>query len=145
MGKPLGRVMIVDDDIHLQRVLDRRASRVELVALAILDGKNAMETALAERPDLILLDMSMPSADGRDILSSLKRDDRTSWIPVFIHSGSATDDERRVAFDLGADDYFEKGYDTTMLFRRIVDTIEKASSGTYLARRVAGKVNEGGG
>jgi two-component system response regulator MtrA len=143
MAEYLGRLMIVDDDVLMQRALKRAAYQAGLDTLAVLDGCLAVETALLERPDLILLDVKMPNADGRDILAALKGDDRTSYIPVFMHSGCATLEDRQVAFALGADDFFEKGYDPTLLARRILDTIEKASSGTYQVRRGVGKVGEG--
>jgi DNA-binding response OmpR family regulator len=61
---------------------------------------------------------------------------------VFIYTGNNTEDYRRVAFDLGADDFFEKSYDLGLLFRRIIDRIEKASSGRYAVRNLS-KVDEG--
>jgi DNA-binding response OmpR family regulator len=131
-----GRVLIVDDDDLMQRAMRRAAAEAGLECIAVLDGALAMSVALAELPDLVVLDIAMPTADGRDILQALKRDDRTAGIPVFIHTSRSGQDDRISAFDLGADDYFDKLYDLTLLFRRVADTIERAGSGTYLVRRI---------
>jgi DNA-binding response OmpR family regulator len=143
MAERKGRVLVVDDDEAVRRLLGRAASKAGVAILVSSNGRGVVDFAVSEGPDLILLDMRMPSADGRDILSSLKRDERTAGIPVFIYSGNYTEDDRRVAFDLGADDFFEKGYDLVLLFRRIVDTIEKARSGVYETKRRVDKAGEG--
>src|SRR5262249_17505909 len=108
--------------------------QVGLSTLAVLDGLRTMEVALTEHPALILLDIKMPTVDGRDVLHWLKQDERTAGIPVFIHSSRNSYEDRMVAFELGADDYFDKSYDHTLLFRRVVHTLEKASSGSYAVR-----------
>lgn len=124
-------VLIVDDENMVQNATRRAAARVGLESLAVLDGARAFEVALSAHPDLILLDIHMPTADGRDILRALKGDERTAGIPVFVHSGSNAHEDRLRALELGADDYFEKGYDLTLLFRRIAHTLASVASGTY--------------
>ena len=51
----------------------------------------------------------LPNADGRDLLSNLKRDPRTASIPVLVWSGQDADSQRRIALSLGAEDFVEKG------------------------------------
>jgi DNA-binding response OmpR family regulator len=145
MGERLGRILIVDDHELMQRAITRVAAHHGLVTLALLEGSQTMNIALSERPDLIVLDIRMPTVDGRDILKELKRDERTAMIPVFIYSGIATEGDRENAFELGADGYFEKGQDLSLLFTHILEVIERTGSGTYAVRRPAREIKEGQG
>ena len=127
-------ILIVDDEHMIHNALRRACARAGFASLAVLDGARTFELALSMRPDLILLDIHMPTADGRDVLRTLKGDERTATIPVFIHSGCSEHKDRLSALELGADDYFEKGYDLTLLFRRVAHTLALVGSGTYATR-----------
>lgn len=71
------------------------------------------------KPDLLVLDLGFPDADGRDLLSKLKADPRTADIPVLVWSGERDlEKERRIALSLGAEDYVEKT-DAQLLLRKI--------------------------
>jgi CheY-like chemotaxis protein len=70
---------------------------------------------LSAPPDLIVLDIHFPDADGRDVLSRLKADPRTTTIPVVVWSGRDPQSDRRIALDLGAEDYVEKRDPSTLL------------------------------
>ncbi len=68
-----------------------------------------MKQLYSAKPDLIVLDIALPDVDGRDLLAALKKDARTNSIPVVVWSGRFADSDRRIALDLGAEDYVEKG------------------------------------
>ncbi len=118
--------MIVDDDALLTSALSRAASDAGLATIVVLDSSRMLELCVAERPDLILLDINMPSFDGRDVLKALKNDPRTKDIPVFIHSARTSHHDRISSFELGADEYLEKPFNPNLLFRRVVHALEKA-------------------
>jgi DNA-binding response OmpR family regulator len=122
------RILIVDDDATLLASLARAAADVGLAVSTALDGSEALALCSSDPPDLVLLDVNMPSSDGRDVLKLLKRDPRTANIPVFVHSARTSHHDRIVALELGADDYIEKPFDLTLLFRRVVNAIEKAAA-----------------
>jgi DNA-binding response OmpR family regulator len=119
------KILIVDDDEQLQRLLCRRALAVGLSTTALFDGTRVLEVAVEQRPALILLDVGLPGIDGRDVLKALKSEPLTRHIPVFVHTGRSEHSDRIVAFTLGADDYFEKPFDIDMLMRRILRHIER--------------------
>src|SRR5690242_6469190 len=102
------RILFADDDPGVQRALGRLASKRGFELLPVLAGSDVYQTALAEKPDLIVLDIHFPDADGRDVLSRLKADARTAGIPVVVWSGRDPQSDRRIALDLGAEDYVEK-------------------------------------
>jgi two-component system KDP operon response regulator KdpE len=77
-----------------------------------------LDVALTTHPDVIVLDMGLPDADGRDVLAKLKADQRTTDIPVVVWSGRAGESDSRISLDLGAEDYVEKS-DATLLILKL--------------------------
>jgi CheY-like chemotaxis protein len=73
------------------------------------------QAAADQKPDIIVLDIHFPDADGRDVLSRLKGDPRTAHIPVVVWSGRDPQSDRRIALDLGAEDYVEKRDPSSLL------------------------------
>lgn len=102
-------ILIADDNVALQRIVKRLLEVEGYFVIQLSDTVNLLEKAAAARPDVIVLDVGFPNADGRDLLSILKRDARTEKIPVLVWSGQDPDSQRRIALDLGAEDFIEKG------------------------------------
>jgi DNA-binding response OmpR family regulator len=121
------RVLLVDDEVLLHRAIDRAASEVGIDVIHAMTATAGVEMAVEKRPDLIILDMTMPDLDGIQVLERLKRAPQTSPIPVLIYSARSDHDDRIAAFQIGADDYFEKPFDLDMLMRRIEHHIFKVS------------------
>jgi two-component system KDP operon response regulator KdpE len=109
------RILFADDDPSVQRALKRLAEHNGFELVPVLAGADVYEAALSCTPDLIVLDIHFPDADGRDVLSRLKADARTSNIPVVVWSGRDPQSDRRIALDLGAEDYVEKREPATLL------------------------------
>jgi CheY-like chemotaxis protein len=103
------KVLVADDNAQLQRIVKRVFEQEGFVVIQSFDGANLVAQVLAARPDVIVLDVGLPNADGRDVLSSLKREPRTADIPVVVWSGQDADSQRRIALALGAEDFVEKG------------------------------------
>jgi DNA-binding response OmpR family regulator len=109
------RILFADDDPSVQRALKRVAEKNGFELVPVLAGRDVYQTALVEAPDLIVLDIHFPDADGRDVLSRLKADARTSSIPVVVWSGRDPQSDRQIALDLGAEDYVEKRDPATLM------------------------------
>lgn len=114
---PGRRLLFADDDPGVQRAVKRLAEKNGFELLQVLAGSGVYEVALADAPDLIVLDIHFPDADGRDVLSRLKSDPRTQAIPVIVWSGRDPESDRRIALDLGAEDYVEKRDPATLLHK----------------------------
>jgi DNA-binding response OmpR family regulator len=107
-------VLVVDDDELLQElvkiVLEGEGYRV----LQALDGAGMWQQLGRVKPDLIVLDVLLPDADGRELLATLKREPKTASVPVLLWTGRYRDSERDEAMDMGAEDFFEKGPPTEL-------------------------------
>jgi DNA-binding response OmpR family regulator len=114
------RILLADDDEQVQRAVMRTALKNGYDVICVASGSDVLRTAAERAPELIVLDISFPDADGRDILTTLKADPRTAEIAVLVWSGAARDPEsdRRIALSLGAEDYVEKT-DAGTLLRKI--------------------------
>jgi two-component system cell cycle sensor histidine kinase/response regulator CckA len=120
------RILIVDDDVEVQRLVKRAAEAEGFVVTQAFDGAPGLAHAVKETFDLILLDINMPTMDGRDVLSSLKRNPATAGVPVIAYSGRAGQDDRLALLQLGAEDIIEKPFQVGLLMQKIQHVIRKA-------------------
>src|SRR5713101_5879900 len=120
--KPL--ILVVDDDELFQRSVCCVLQHVGLETVTVTDGAHTLDVAATRHPDLILLDVDIPGCDGREVLGQLKRDERTTGIRVFMNSARDTHEERWVAFELGAADYFGKPFPVQVLAQRILSRLK---------------------
>ena len=113
------RILVAEDDPAVARLYAAYAqSRGHLVLFA-QDGAEALVSAAAERPDLILLDVAMPRLDGRDALQRLKADPTTRDIPVLVITAHGGDQQLRdLMLELGAFDVLEKPIDLQIAFNK---------------------------
>jgi CheY-like chemotaxis protein len=103
------RILLADDNEVLQAAVERLAELRGHQVIRATTGASTLTIAIDAQPDLIVLDMAFPDADGRDILLKLKRDERTAKIPVLVWSGRTDPgSESRISLDLGAEDHMEK-------------------------------------
>jgi DNA-binding response OmpR family regulator len=95
----------------MRRVLEQHGYRVAEATTAA-----ELERSLrARRPALMVLDIQLPDADGRDVLAKLKKAPATADIPVLVWSGRFPDSDRLIALELGAEDFVEKGPPSQLL------------------------------
>lgn len=110
------RVLVVDDEPYILKILVFKLRTAGLVPIEAADGESALRAALADRPDAVLLDVSLsPGVSGFDVLERLKRDPRTSSIPVIVLTARNHPDERATALRLGAARFLTKPFSTKAL------------------------------
>jgi len=110
------RVLVVDDEPYILKILVFKLRTAGLVPIEAADGETALCAALAERPDAVLLDVSLsPGVSGFDVLERLKKDPRTSSIPVIVLTARTHPDERATALRLGAACFLTKPFSTKEL------------------------------
>jgi CheY-like chemotaxis protein len=112
------RILVVDDNEVIQRVVERVAEKLGHQVIRALTGAAALRAASTTGPDIIVLDLGLPDADGRDVLNKLKANKLTAHIPVVVWSGREGESDSRISLSLGAEDYVEKG-DALLLIRKL--------------------------
>ncbi|MBU0484342.1 MAG: response regulator [Proteobacteria bacterium] len=102
------KILIVDDDrtIHLAYTKPLKKSGHEV--LSAYDGPEALEMAVAHQPEIIVLDLTMPGMDGRDICKQLKNAPDTKQIKIIMLTAKDTQHDRLLGVELGADEYLTK-------------------------------------
>lgn len=110
------RVLVVDDEPYLLKILVFKLRTAGLVPIEAADGDSALRAALSDRPDAVLLDVSLtPGVSGFDVLARLKKDPRTATIPVIVLTARTHPDERATAMRLGAERFLTKPFSTKAL------------------------------
>ena len=137
------RILFADDDPGVQKALGRLAAKRGFEVLPVMAGADVCQAAVEQKPDIIVLDIHFPDADGRDVLSRLKGDPRTANIPVLVWSGRDPQSDRRIALDLGAEDYVEKR-DPSSLLPKIERVLLRLSDVSRRPARPAGPVGRNG-
>jgi CheY-like chemotaxis protein len=115
------RILLVDDSRIVLRVVQMILSRGPYEILMASDGQEGVERALAERPDLILMDCMMPRMDGIEAVRQLRANPATRLIPVIMVTtlGEAENMER--GFESGCSDYVTKPIEATLLLAKVRD------------------------
>ena len=110
------RILIVDDEIQIRRLLQTGLSGYGYLVETAADGVEALDKALAWRPDVDVLDLELPKLSGLDVCRSLR-----SWssVPIIVLSVRDAEHDKITALDLGADDYLTKPFGLGELLARI--------------------------
>ena len=122
------RVLVVDDDPDMAAFLARLLGAEGMIADTVLDGETALERVAAASPDLILLDVMLPGADGFTICEKLKGDPATAMIPIVLVTALDGRQDRIKGLELGADEYISKPFHLSSLVRKIEYMLGKKST-----------------
>jgi CheY-like chemotaxis protein len=114
------KILLVEDNEMNRDMLSRRLVRKGYEVIMALDGRQAVELAAAEHPDLILMDMSLPVIDGWEATRQVKAAPATRAIPVIALTAHAMAGDREKAIQAGCDDYDTKPIDLPRLLEKII-------------------------
>jgi DNA-binding response OmpR family regulator len=124
------RILIIEDEAPMRRALADLLASEGYRALAAADGVSGLQRALAEKPDLILLDVMMPKLDGFALCAELRR--MANPVPVVMLTAKGQIEDRVSGLDVGADDYLVKPFSTDELLARVralLRRVERISRG----------------
>jgi DNA-binding response OmpR family regulator len=116
------RVLIADDESHIRRILQFNLERAGYDVIATEDGKAALAAALAQRPDLIILDVAMPEVTGLDVCRQLKSDRAVGRTPIFLLTARGQESDIEAGRAAGADRFFTKPFSP----KQLVEEVRKA-------------------
>ena len=113
------KVLLVEDNEMNRDMLSRRLTRNGYDVLIAVNGQEGVEMAGSEKPDLILMDMSLPVLDGWEATRRLKADPATASIPVIALTAHAMDSDREKALAAGCDDFDTKPIELPRLLEKM--------------------------
>ena len=113
------KIFIVDDDPIIHEVITAALSSDELEIFDVYEGQGAVELIESILPDLVILDIMMPTRDGRDICQDLKKNPITKGVKILMLTARDEQFERIVGLKLGADEYETKPFSPTHLAIKI--------------------------
>jgi two-component system cell cycle response regulator DivK len=119
------KVLLVEDNEMNRDMLSRRLERKGFDVIFALDGGAAVSMAGAEKPALILMDMSLPVLDGWEATRQIKANPATKTIPIIALTAHAMSGDREKALDAGCEDYDTKPVD----FQRLLGKMESLLGG----------------
>lgn len=116
------RVVVADDDADIRALVSIavRKSGMDLVASAV-DGDTAWDAIVAQQPDLVVLDVSMPGKSGLELCQLIRADESLRGIRIMLLSAGATEASRQAGMDAGADEYRVKPFSPKELAERLAE------------------------
>jgi CheY-like chemotaxis protein len=115
----MARILLIEDNELNRDMLSRRLARKGFDVVTAADGEEGLSRAVADSPDLILMDLNLPVLDGWEAARRLKADPRTSPTPILALSAHAMSEHRDRALEAGCDDFDSKPVDLPRLLGKI--------------------------
>ena len=116
-GQPL--ILIADDDPDILALVSFRLERAGYEVVQARNGEEAVQVALARRPDLAVIDVMMPRVDGYEATRQLRQHEQTSRMPIILLTARVQEEDIARGFDAGADDYVKKPFSPQELGSRV--------------------------
>ena len=124
----MAKILVVEDNEMNRDMLSRRLSRNGFEVVVAVDGAQAVTMATAEKPDLILMDMSLPVMDGLEATRHVKAAAATRSIPVIALTANALVEDRERALAAGCDDFDTKPVELPRLLEKIKNQLQGVAS-----------------
>ena len=120
-----GRILIVEDNMDTYELVHFILEKNGFETFLAANGRDGVNAAIKQRPDLIIMDMSMPEMDGWTATSIIKKDEQTRAIPLLALTAHALPGDRQRAMDAGCDEYITKPMDLDELVEAIQYWVNK--------------------
>jgi CheY-like chemotaxis protein len=125
----MAKVLLVEDNEMNRDILSRRLSRRGYVVVFAMDGQQGVEMARSEKPDIILMDMSLPVMDGWEATRRVKSDNAMRNVPVIGLTAHAMSGDRKKALEAGCDDYDTKPVELDRLIGKMEQLLRERQNG----------------
>jgi DNA-binding response OmpR family regulator len=119
------RILVVDDEPEAVELLEFNLRTAGFDVLTATDGGEALKKAHAAVPNLIILDLMLPEIDGLEVCKVLRRDPKTSGLPIIMVTAKAAEIDRILGLELGADDYVTKPFSPRELILRVKKLLQR--------------------
>lgn len=121
------RILVVDDEADINTILTVTLRRAGYEVASAADGIEAVEAIHRQAPDLILLDVMMPRADGLETLRRIREHGPTAHVPVILLTAKATLSDKMKGFEQGADDYVAKPFEPAEIVARVEALLKRTA------------------
>jgi two-component system, OmpR family, response regulator RegX3 len=121
---PSGRILVVEDEESISEPFAEALRRAGFEAVVTGTAAGALKLAESEEPDLVMLDLALPDADGRDVCRELRR---RSDVPIMMLTARGTELDKIVGLELGADDYVVKPFSAAEVISRIRAVLRRSA------------------
>jgi two-component system phosphate regulon response regulator PhoB len=112
-------ILVVDDEKDIVDLMRYNLVQAGFRVVSAFDGQQALEVARRERPDLVVLDLMLPTLPGTEVARLLRQEEKTRSIPIVMLTARGSEVDRIVGFELGADDYVVKPFSPRELVLRV--------------------------
>ena len=129
-SQPRARVLVVDDEADLVRILQFGLQSIGYQVETACDGQEALKKAREMKPDIILLDLMLPKLDGYKVCRLLKFDERYKNIPIIILSARTQEGDQLLAMEMGANRFITKPYDFQEVLGHIETLLKSVPTGS---------------
>lgn len=119
-------ILVVDDEPKIVRLAQDYLERSQYRVLSAAEGRSALALARQERPDLVVLDLTLPGLDGLDVCRTLRQE---SDVPIIMLTARAEETDRLIGLELGADDYITKPFSPRELVARVRAVLRRTKGG----------------
>jgi two-component system phosphate regulon response regulator PhoB len=121
------RVLIVDDDPDIRRLVGHHLTQAGFDVVAAENGREGLEMAFSRSPSLVVLDLMLPDLDGNEVCRTL-REQLSEYIPILMLSARGEEIDRVLGFELGADDYVIKPFSPRELVLRVRSLLRRVGA-----------------
>lgn len=118
-SKTMKNILIVEDEVDIAELVSFNLQREGFGTDAVHDGADGLEAILKGQPDLVILDLMLPTMDGYQVLKEMRRDTRSHNIPVVMLTAKSQIEDRILGLEKGADDYLTKPFSPKELVLRV--------------------------
>jgi len=122
------RILIVEDETDLAELIAYNVSRHGHDPITVSDGQDAIDAARQAPPDLIILDVMLPTRSGLDVARELRKNPDTQHVPIIMVTARAEDADQIAGLQVGADDYVTKPFSIKVLLARIDALLRRSAT-----------------
>lgn len=123
-----GKILVVDDEDHIVELIKFNLETNGYEVISAFNGEDAIEKAIDEKPDLIILDLMLPKIDGVEVCKRIKSNIETSNISIIMLTAKSEESDKIVGLETGADDYITKPFSVKELIARVNAVLRRSPS-----------------
>src|SRR5512135_2691279 len=119
------KILVVDDELEIVKVVRAYLEQSGFRVVTASDGQQALAAFRHEKPDLVILDLSLPKMDGLDVCRAIRRESNT---PVIMLTARVDEADKLIGLEIGADDYIVKPFSPREVVARVRTVLRRSTS-----------------